>query len=231
MSSGNVPVYEQIADAYAATVDTKPHNAFYERPATLSLLPPLGGLRVLDAGCGNGWYAEQMVAQGAIVTSFDITPRLVELTRERLGGRATVLRADLGEPLAFAADGEFDVVVSSLVLHYLRDWHAPLAEIARVLRPGGTLVFSTHHPVMDWREFHTESYFATELLNDDWQIGTVTFYRRPLTAMVDALAGAGFAVERLLEPRPTEEFRHASPDWYEKLMRNPWFLVFRARRA
>lgn len=223
-------VYAGIADRYAEVVDTKPHNAFYERPATLSLLPPLGGARVLDVGCGPGWYAEQFLARGADVTSFDVEPRFVEMTRARTGGRARVHLADLAKPLVFAADGAFDVAVAPLVLHYVEDWDAVLAELARVLRPGGVLVFSTHHPFMDWREFRTANYFRTERLTDEWDVGTVTFYRRPLTAMASALAGAGFVIERLLEPQPTDEFRAAKPKSFARLSTEPWFLFFRARR-
>ena len=102
------PVYQDIADRYAGEVDTRPVNAFYERPAVLSVLPPLAGTRGLDAGCGPGWYTEQLVARGADVTAFDAVPRFVELTRARVGGRARVLRADLKRPLDFAADATFD---------------------------------------------------------------------------------------------------------------------------
>lgn len=225
------PVYQNIADRYAAEVDTRPVNAFYERPAVLSLLPPLAGTRVLDAGCGPGWYAEHLVAQGADVTAIDVAPRFVELTRARVGDRARVLQADLARPLDFAADGAFDLVVSPLALHYVLDWDALLRELARVLRPGGLLVFSTHHPLMTWQLFQTPDYFATELLESKWDtVGKVTFYRRPLTAITEALAGAGFVVERLIEPQPTEAFRRASPAEYDKYMKNPWYLVVRARR-
>ena len=59
--------YEILAEAYASVIDTKPHNAYYERPATLSLLPEVGGMRVLDAACGPGVYAEWLVSRGAEV--------------------------------------------------------------------------------------------------------------------------------------------------------------------
>lgn len=223
-------VYEGIADQYAARVDATPQNAYYERPAMLSLLPPLAGTRVLDVGCGSGWYAEYLLAQGAAVTAFDVTSRFVELTRARVGSQARVLQADLAEPLHFATEATFDIVLCPLVLHYIRDWTAVFREFHRVLRPDGCLLFSTHHPFMDWQEFQREDYFATELLTDEWDVGTVTFYRRPLSAMIAALAEAGFWVERLVEPQPTEEYRQAKPGWYEKLMRCPWFLIIRARR-
>ncbi|MEO1087257.1 MAG: methyltransferase domain-containing protein, partial [Acidobacteriota bacterium] len=66
-------VYQRLADAYAAKIDTKPHNAYYERPATLSLIGDVDGLRVLDAGCGPGVYAQALSAAGARVTACDLS--------------------------------------------------------------------------------------------------------------------------------------------------------------
>jgi ubiquinone/menaquinone biosynthesis C-methylase UbiE len=50
--------YEELADSYASLTDTKPHDAYYERPATKSLIGDVSGKTVLDAGCGPGAYAE-----------------------------------------------------------------------------------------------------------------------------------------------------------------------------
>ena len=222
--------YEDMAGKYAETVDTRPWNAHYERPAVISLLPPLTNATVLDAGCGSGWYAEQLLGLGAKVTAFDLNAEFVTLTRARVGGRARVLRADLAGPLDFAGDGEFDVVVCPLVMHYLKDWQPVFREFRRVLKPRGVLVFSTHHPFMDWKLFDRDDYFAVELLEDEWDTGKVRFYRRPLTDISRALDSAGFFVERLLEPQPTEDFRRAHPEGYERLTKNPWFLVVRCRR-
>lgn len=225
----DVFTYEEIADAYAARVDTKPYNAEYDRPAVLSLLPPLVGLSVLDAGCGSGWYAEYCVEQGAQVTAFDITPRMVELTRARLGDRAVVLQAGLHEPLDFAADDSFDLVMAPLALHYVEHWEPVLAEFRRVLKPDGVLVFSTHHPFADYQLFGSGSYFTTERVQDTWDVGTVQFYRRPLTAITEALFTSGFVIERLVEPLPTEAFRLLDPKGYERLRKEPGFMVIRAR--
>lgn len=222
--------YDSIARKYAETVDAKPWNAHYERPATISLLPPLVNAKVLDAGCGSGWYSEYLLSHGATVTAFDLNSEFVALTRSRVGERARVLQADLSCPLDFAEDGEFDIALSALVLHYLRDWRPALREFHRVLKPQGALVFSTHHPFMDWKLFNKEDYFATELLEDEWEIGKVSFYRRPLTAISQDLDSAGFLIEQLLEPQPTENFRHVNPEGYERLTKNPWFLFVRARR-
>jgi SAM-dependent methyltransferase len=94
--------YEQFADRYAARIETKPHNAYYERPATLSLLPDVKDLHVLDAGCGPGIYTAWLLDHGAQVVAIDVTPRMVELTQQRVGSRAQVHCADLTQPLAFA---------------------------------------------------------------------------------------------------------------------------------
>src|SRR3990172_2940250 len=104
--------YDAMADAYNARVDTQPHNALYERPAVLSLLPPLAGLTVLDAGCGSGWYAQQYLDNGAKrVVCVDASQKMAAAAHTRLGERAQVLVADLSKPLSFAISGKFDLVV------------------------------------------------------------------------------------------------------------------------
>lgn len=222
--------YQGKAKAYAGMVDSRPWNAYYERPAVLSLLPPLAKAKVLDAGCGSGWYAEYLLAQGAKVTAFDFDVDFVALTQSRVGNCARVLQADLAAPLDFVADGEFDLVVCPLVMHYLKDWQPVFREFYRVLRPEGVLVFSTHHPFMDWTYFKREDYYAVELLEDEWEIGKMRFYRRPIAAMSEDLEAAGFMIERLLEPQPTKDFQRADPKTYERQMKKPQFLVIRARK-
>lgn len=230
MSSGREFSYDGIADAYAARVEDAPFNALYERPAMLDLLPPLDGLRVLDAGCGSGIYAGLLMDRGALVTGIDESAAMVEHARRRLAGRDVELRvADLRAPLPFA-DGSFDGIVSALVLHYLRDWAPTLAEFRRVLRPGGWLAFSTHHPAAEARYFDVERYLEVEPLEDTWdRVGTVRFYRRPVSRIVNDLADAGFAMERMVEPLPTEAFRQERPDAYRRMLRQPNFLMIRAR--
>lgn len=222
--------YEGKALKYAEAVDTKPWNACYERPGFLSLLPPLRDKKILDAGCGSGWYAEHLLDQGAVVTAFDLDPDFVKLARARVGSRAQVLQANLAEPLTFAGDGEFDLVICPLVMHYLKEWEPVLGEFHRLLKPAGIFVFSTHHPFTDWKYFQREDYFARELLEDEWDIGKMQFYRRPLTAMSKALDASGFFIERLLEPQPTENFQKLNPEGYEKRLKRPLFLVIRAKK-
>lgn len=229
--------YEALAESYAALVDTKPHNAYYERPATLSLLPAVAGKQVLDAGCGPGVYAEWLAKNGAEVVAFDVSAKMVQLAKERVGAKARVLRADLELPLDFLKNESFDIVLSSLAMEYVREWEPVFSEFCRVLRRGGHLVFSVEHPSSTFvrHVYRGEgNYFRTELVYLEWcgfeERVNMPSYRRPLGAMINPLLNAGFVLERILEPQPTELFKQADPESYERLSRMPGFLCVRAMK-
>lgn len=227
--------YEEMAEYYFKYVDTKPFNAYYERPATISLLPNVKGKRVLDAGCAAGWYTKWLSDKGASVTAVDFSPNMIEMTKKRVGSMAEVMRADLNEPLDFIQEGAMDIVLSSLTLHYLKDWNPVMREFNRILKKEGELVFSVHHPFMDFTVFKRENYFMTELLDDEWDTHNgkvkVQFYRRPLSKIIASVIEAGFVIEKLLEPMPTEQFKMEQPKVYDRLTKNPQFLFIKARKS
>ena len=227
--------YEILAEAYAAAVDTKPHNAYYERPATLSLMPEVKGKRVLDAGCGPGVYSEWLIERGAKVVAIDASPKMVELAKRKLGSMTDIRQADLSKPLNFLDSLSFDIVVCPLVLEYIEDWHSIFAEFYRVLRPQGHIVFSVTHPFFDYNYFKSSNYFETELVGGEWRgFESVRVFmpsfRRSLSATLNPLVEAGFYLERILEPKPTDEFKKADPKHYEELSQQPCFLCIRARK-
>jgi SAM-dependent methyltransferase len=228
--------YDALAQAYAGRIDTKAHNAYYERPATLSLLPDVRDKRVLDAGCGPGVYAERLVEHGAEVLAVDGNPKMVRLARKRLGGKANVRLANLEEPLGFLPSASFDGILSPLVMDYLRDWAAVFGEFHRLLKPGGWLVFSIGHPYAEFDiRRDTSNYFALERVEYTWTgFGipvNMPSYRRPLAEVINPLLAAGFTLDKLLEPQPTPQFAQADPEDYPKLMRNPGFLCLRALKG
>jgi 2-polyprenyl-3-methyl-5-hydroxy-6-metoxy-1,4-benzoquinol methylase len=225
--------YDMMGRAYADDAERNPMNVSYERPQMLAMAGDLAGRRVLDAGCAAGSLSEAMVALGASVVGVDISESLVRIARDRLGSRAEFHVADLAAPLPFLPDGSFDIVTASLVLHYLRNWSSTLQEFKRVLRPDGVLLVSTHHPINDVEIADPPApYFETTLLTDTWRKGgrefEVRFYHRPLSAIIDALADAGFLVERIPEPIPDRTAFAASPEFYDRMRRAPWFLFIRA---
>ena len=223
--------YDPIAETYAAGVDTRSFNALYERPATLALLPEVSGLAVLDAGCGPGWYAEWLAEHGAEIIAVDASPRMAELAAARLGARAAVHVADMARLDGIVGDAALDLIVSSLALHYVADLPPLFAEWARVLKPGGRLVFSTHHPLYDLERLREAGYLATALVEEHWAwLGLMRFYQRPLSAITEPMSAAGFVIERLVEPLPQPEFRAADAKSYAQLTRAPSFLMIRARK-
>ncbi len=228
--------YDALGDDYAEHATSNVYNTHYDRPALLSLAGEVAGKRVLDVGCAAGHLAELLLERGAHVTGIDRSPVMARLARERCGhsadGPARFHQADLADPLDFLPDGSFDLVTASLVLHYLEDWGPPLGELRRVLRPGGALVISVHHPGEDWHWFDRSDYFVTELLTDEWTIGDrahrVRFYRRPLSWSFAALRESGFAVDQLVEPMPLAECEDVDPEAFKRLTTAPRFLYFRA---
>ncbi|CAM5466937.1 2-methoxy-6-polyprenyl-1,4-benzoquinol methylase, mitochondrial [Streptomyces glaucescens] len=189
--------YDRFAEAYAAENENSLVNAYYERPAMIALAGDVAGRRILDAGCGSGPLSAALRERGAVVTGIDTSAGMVALARQRLGDDVALHVADLRDPLPFD-DGAFDDVVASLVLHYLEDWELPLAELRRVLRPGGRLIASVDHPFVAYtiREPRPD-YFATTSYSFNWtfngQSVPMRFWRKPLHAMTDAFTTAGFA--------------------------------------
>jgi len=224
--------YEAMAEAFAQHAEDSAYNAHYDRPAVLEALGPVAGCAVLDAGCGPGLYAQALIEAGATVSGFDATEAMVALARARLGARAEIRRAFLGDALPYP-DEAFDRCVCALAIHYVADRAAAFAELHRVLRPGGALVVSTQHPTTDWLR-KGGSYFDRVLETDEWQgpFGPrdVGFWREPLTDLCASATDAGFVIDLLVEPRPAASMRDRYPDDYEDLLRRPAFLILRLRK-
>lgn len=221
------PVFNEFAEDFEDHAAESAYNAWYDRPAVLDLIGEVAGRRVLDAGCGPGLYAEQLIARGAEVVAFDHGSKMVQLAQARLGDGAVVRVHDLAHPLDWLDDDSFDAALMALVIHHLDDRVPALREIYRVLRPGGHLVVSTHHPTSDWLR-HGGSYFSVEPIEETWSRGwKVRYWRMPLTTVCDEFTQAGFIIDRLLEPRPAPNMAERFPEEYEKLNREPGFIAFR----
>jgi ubiquinone/menaquinone biosynthesis C-methylase UbiE len=196
--------YDSFAESYSTDNESSLFNAYYERPAIINLAGDVDGHRILDGGCGSGPLFAALRAKGAIVTGFDASPAMIELARQRLGENADLHVADLSRPLPFA-DGAFDDVVISLVLHYLQDWTAPLAELRRILKPGGRLIVSVYHPTVYKLGHPDADYFAVTQFSEEYALNdgqgmVLTFWHRPLHAMTDAFTEAGFRISVISEP-------------------------------
>jgi SAM-dependent methyltransferase len=221
--------YDRMGPNFQRHAAGSAYNAHYDRPAVLALLGPVAGRQVLDAACGPGLYLLELLERGAEVTAFDASPVMVGLARQQAAGRARIGQAVLGEPLPYPDDA-FDLVVCALAIHYAGDREVAFAEFCRVLRPGGAAVVSTSHPVMDWLR-KGGSYFQPTLETDIWHTSAgdqpVQFWRESLSSLCAAATDTGLLIEKIVEPVPAETMRERYPEDYEKLSKEPGFLILR----
>ncbi len=146
--------YNSLAERYSQIVETKPHNAYYDRPAVKSLIPEVWQKRILDAGCGPGVYSEWLLGKGAEVTGIDANKKMLEYAARRLKGKTKLIQANLEEPLDFLEDEIFDGIISPLTITYIKDHEILFKEFNRVLVKNGWLVFSTEHPFFSYKYFN-----------------------------------------------------------------------------
>lgn len=220
-------------------------NAAVEQPAIRSLLPSsLHGISVLDLGCGFGDFARLAIQLGAErVTAIDISERMLVAARAATNDeRINYVRSAIETFDAGAA--AFDLVVSSLALHYVENYGAVVRMVARTLRPNGRFAFSVEHPVAtaygtyEWqrddngRKLHwkLDRYREEGLRESTWFIRGVLKYHRTIETYVNALVGAGLTLRRLREPEATAEAMKARPDLVDT-RRRPAFLVIAADKS
>jgi SAM-dependent methyltransferase len=123
-------------------------DAALEWPALRALLPALHGLRVLDLGCGFGWFCRWAREQGAAsVLGVDVSERMLARAKAETHDPAiSYSRADM-ERLDLTA-GSFDLAYSSLALHYIENLAGLMATVRAAIVPGGKLIFSVEHPIV-----------------------------------------------------------------------------------
>jgi SAM-dependent methyltransferase len=213
-----------------------------EWPAIQAMLPPLQGRRVLDLGCGFGWFCRWARAQGAAgVLGLDVSEKmLARAAADTQDAAIRYQRVDL-ETLALAP-ASFDLAYSSLVLHYIIDLAGLLATVHQALAPGGRLVVSMEHPiytapsrpgwVTDDAGHHTwplDGYSVEGPRTTDWLAPGVVKQHRTIGTTLTLLLGAGFSLTDIVEWAPTEAQVAAGTALAEERDR-PMFLLFGARR-
>ena len=226
--------WEDEAQAWARWVRTPGHDEWHWRlnwPAFVELLPQAGRL-TLDLGCGEGRGGLALRERGHRVVGVDAAPTMVRLARET-GAYDEVHLADAAAlPLD---DGAVDLVVAYMSLHDIEDLAGALRASARALEPGGRLCGAIVHPLAsahlgsDAETPYFEPAHYTDVVERDGIEMAFHGIHRPLEAYFEALHGAGFAVERLREPAPTDEDVAALPA-LAKVRRRPAFLHWVAQR-
>lgn len=213
-----------------------------EWPALQALIPALAGSRVVDLGCGFGWFCRWAEAQGAAqVLGLDVSQNMLDRARATTpAGRIAYQRADL-ENLTLPA-AAYDLAYSSLTLHYIERLPELFAAIYRALTPGGHFVFSAEHPIYTApaqpgfvqdatgrRVWPLNQYAVEGPRTTDWLAKGVIKQHRTLGTYLNQLIAAGFTITHVQEWAPTAEQLAAQPALDEERDRPMMVLVAATR--
>jgi ubiquinone/menaquinone biosynthesis C-methylase UbiE len=236
--------YDEIAKDYDAIQGETgdPLHSQVLDPAIESILGEYQGQTVLDAGCGNGYWCRKLAKQAGQVVGIDSSPFLIDLAKQKDNPPNVNFEVVTLESRLNFEDEQFDLVLSSMVLHYLEDIQTAARELFRVLKPGSKCVIATQHPNYPFYFSATEDYenkflkkppgyFERQPL-DQITYGTqfiLRTYNHTLQDYVQAFTDAGFALDKLLEPEFTPEFLEKNPR-YQPLKNVPRVIVFRFKK-
>lgn len=224
--------------------NTSNANILFETPALFSLLPDLKGKKILDLGCGYGDHCAEFVRMGAErVVGIDISRKMLAVA-EAENAHPCIEYRNLPMEQISELNETFDIVVSSLAVHYVADFRQLTEDVFARLKAGGLFVFSQENPINTcfsggdrWTRDEQGNKLHANLANystdgersSRWFVDGVKKYHRTFSSVINTLVEAGFAIEKLMEPIPTPEMIKRYPD-HEDLLHKPDFLVVRVRK-
>lgn len=206
------------------------------------LIPDLHNKSVLDLGCGFGWhclYAREQ--QASSVVGVDISEKMLQEAREKTDDPAIFYIQMPIEDIEFASE-QFDVVISSLALHYVKSFEAICRKVHTYLKPGGSFIFSVEHPIFtsrneqDWyvddqgNRLHwpVDHYQSEGLRETTFLTENVIKYHRTISTYFNDLIRSGFAIKAVKEPKPSDEM--SDDPWMKDEDRRPMFLIISAEK-
>ena len=242
--------WDAAADAYSeGQAAGRDHYRYaFFGPAQVDLCGDVSGLRILDLGCGNGYFAREMARRNARVTGVDLSPRMIHHALKREADEPLGITYHVADAAAIDSvlGGErFDMVTSCLALQDMPDVPGALAQAKRVLADDGRLVASITHPCSDmpfrqWekdengnkRYLCVDRYFERGPVSFTWKGWAYEFSTPAVHATIGDWFGwfrdAGFVVHELREPEPTKDALMRYPD-LEDAARVPYYLLFDLR--
>lgn len=250
--------WDQNAGVWADQV-RKGYDIYREtinNPSIFALIGDVQNQHVLDAGCGEGYNTRRLAQLGAKVSGIDLSSKMIELAREEEMRRPLGIDyqvSSFSSMTCFPSD-VFDVVVSFMALMDGPDYPTAIQEIHRVLKPGGTLIFSITHPCFLTRDIRwtrdaedredrliVGNYFSTETFVDRWKFShspeaqdlpefEVPYFPRTLSDFLNPLIETGLELVRMEEPRPSEETAQKYPHLARWAQHAAIFLQIKARK-
>lgn len=219
-------------------------NVLFEIPALFSLLPNLNGKNILDLGCGFGEHCIQYVRDGAArVVGLDISEKMLDVAQEE-NNDPRIQYINMPMEQISEIRESFDVVISSLTIHYVSDFDTLVKDVYTLLNKGGVFVFSQEHPVntcfsggsrwtRDESGYKIHANLANYSLDGErestWFVDGVKKYHRTFSTIVNTLIKKGFTIEEVVEPVPTKALLAQYPEHCD-LYHKPDFLLVKARK-
>ena len=213
-----------------------------EWSAFQKILPNFEGKKVLDLGCGYGWHCKYAVEQGADhVLGIDLSHKMLETAKQKNSASNITYRRAAIEDLNFSPE-TFDIILSSLAFHYIKDFETIIQNISNWLKQGGEFVFSVEHPIFtaygtqDWYydnngnilHFPVDNYYYEGKREAIFLGEKVIKYHRTLTTYLNSLLQMNFELQHIIEPQPPEEMMDI-PGMKDE-MRRPMMLLVSARK-
>jgi SAM-dependent methyltransferase len=215
-----------------------------EWPTFRALLPDLRDKRVLDLGCGFGWHCRYAREQrAASVVGVDLSDKMLARARQLTDDSAIEYRRGAIEDIEFH-DGEFDVVISSLALHYVARFDAVCRQVYDALTDGGAFVFSVEHPIFtaaaaqewclgpqgDSLHWPVDDYHEEGLRQTRWLADNVVKYHRTVSTYLNTLIDSGFTIRSVAEAGVSPEGVVERPDLRDE-RRRPMFLLIASSKT
>lgn len=240
------PAFYDVEEVFAtyAAMRQRPDNAnnTLEKPIFDALLGDVGGLRVLDLGCGDAGFGRELLAKGAAAyVGIEGSAKMFAQAQQILvGTRGEVIHCSM-ESWHYPTDS-FDCVAARLAFHYIDDLATLFAKAHGALVTGGRLIFSVEHPVITscnaarpegngkragWL---VDDYFVSGPRVVKWMNGEVVKHHRTVEEYFLLLQQAGFAVEALRESSPQREYFPDEAE-YQRRQRIPLLLFVSGRKG
>lgn len=245
MSDQNIYDNQVFFDGYRKLRDNPfSANNMVEKPALFSLCPGFKGKAILDLGCGYGENCRECSRQGAEkVVGIDISGKMLEIAEsENDCDNVSFLKMSMNG--LWACEGMYDIVLSSLAVHYIENFDSLLSRIYDLLNENGLFIFSQEHPLTtavkngsSWSRdengsithYNLTDYSDLGERNTTWFVDHVIKYHRSFSAIMNGLTTAGFVIEKVLEPLPDKAVIEQFPA-YKRYWHKPDFLLIRARK-
>nr|WP_315026839.1 class I SAM-dependent methyltransferase [uncultured Chryseobacterium sp.] len=203
------------------------------------MLPDLKDKKVLDLGCGFGWHCRYAIENGAeSVIGIDLSEKMLNKAKEINNLEGIQYERKALEDVVYP-ENTFDIILSSLTLHYVESFDTIAKNIHHWLRSGGHFIFSVEHPVFtaegsqDWIYdkngekicWPVDRYFLEGKRNTTFLGENVIKYHRTLTSYLNTLLQHGFTVKEIIEPEPSADMLKEIPEMKEELRRPMMLLI------